>query len=77
MQGKDNNNSAFFRGCRESALGPPALWVGARLMAAAGQATTVKLQTDQELLYLVENLQKKDGSLSPSLHPRMNLSQAG
>jgi hypothetical protein len=33
-------------GCRESACGPPALWSGAPLQAAAGQATAVKLQTN-------------------------------
>ena len=45
MQGQ---RSHILPGCRESACGPPALWFGAPLQAAAGRATTVKLQTNKE-----------------------------
>jgi hypothetical protein len=34
----------FFRGSASRPCGPPALWSGAPLQAAAGQATAVKLQ---------------------------------
>jgi|GEM_PF-2341522 len=38
----------FFRGAASLPCGPPALWSGVRLMAAAGRATVVKLQTGRE-----------------------------
>ena len=43
--GKDSSCS-FFRIAASRPFGPPAMWVGASLQAAAGQATTaVRLQT--------------------------------
>jgi hypothetical protein len=39
-------HSHILHECRESACGPPALWLGAPLKAAAGRATAVKLQTN-------------------------------
>jgi hypothetical protein len=45
---EDDCFSLFLPGFRESACGPPALWLGAPLKAAAGQATVVKLQPGLE-----------------------------
>jgi len=39
----EDNICAFFWGAASRPCGPPALWVGVPLKAAAGQATTVRL----------------------------------
>ena len=47
MQGEESFyfTLPIFLDCRESACGPPALWVGRLSRAAAGPATAIKLQT--------------------------------